>query len=45
MELERGISLYDAHTISDQVEDSIMDAYPTAEVFIHADPEEIVENE
>ena len=43
MELEHGISLYDAHTISDQVEESIMKAYPMAEVFIHADPEEIVE--
>lgn len=42
LDLERGISLYDAHTISDQVEEKIMEAYPTAEVFIHADPEEIV---
>lgn len=45
MELERGISLYDAHTISDQVEDSIIQAYPMAEIFIHSDPEEIGENE
>lgn len=42
MELEKGISLYDAHEISDQVEDKIMAEYPTAEVFIHADPEEVV---
>ncbi|MDG1859474.1 MAG: cation transporter dimerization domain-containing protein, partial [Emcibacteraceae bacterium] len=45
MELERGISLHDAHTISDQVEDAIIKNYPTAEVFIHADPEEITEIE
>ncbi len=38
MGLEEGISLYDAHEISDQVEDKIMEAYPNAEVFIHADP-------
>lgn len=42
MELEKGISLYDAHEISDQVEDKIMAEYPTAEIFIHADPEEVV---
>lgn len=42
LDLERGISLYDAHSISDQVEEKIMKAYPTAEVFIHADPEEIM---
>jgi len=38
MELEHGISLQAAHTISDQVEDRIMETYPNAEVFIHADP-------
>ncbi|MDG1437758.1 MAG: cation diffusion facilitator family transporter [Emcibacteraceae bacterium] len=43
MELASGISLHDAHTISDQVEDEIIKSYPTAEVFIHADPEEITE--
>ncbi|MCC3861305.1 cation diffusion facilitator family transporter [Pseudemcibacter aquimaris] len=42
MELENGISLFDAHEISDQVEVKIMENYPTAEVFIHADPEEVV---
>lgn len=45
MELEQGISLYDAHNISDQVEDEIMKTYPNAEVFIHADPEEVVGEE
>ena len=44
LDLERGISLYDAHTISDQVEDSLMEVYPTAEIFIHADPEEITKD-
>ncbi len=38
MELEQGISLQTAHDISDQVEDRIMETYPNAEVFIHADP-------
>lgn len=41
MELEEGISLHEAHTISDQVEDKIMEEYPNAEVFIHADPVEV----
>lgn len=38
MELEEGISLHDAHEISDQVEAKIIETYPNAEVFIHADP-------
>lgn len=38
MELEQGISLEEAHDISDQVEDKIIQVYPNAEVFIHADP-------
>ena len=38
MELEQGISLHHAHTISDQVEDKIIKSYENAEVFIHADP-------
>lgn len=41
MELEEGISLHEAHTISDQVEDKIIEEYPNAEVFIHADPVEV----
>lgn len=42
MGLEEGISLFDAHEISDEVEDKILKAYPNAEVFIHADPIEVV---
>ncbi|MDA0708229.1 MAG: cation diffusion facilitator family transporter [Proteobacteria bacterium] len=38
MELEDGISLLEAHNISDQVEASIIQLFPNAEVFIHADP-------
>jgi len=38
MELEDGISLSEAHHISDEVEESIMELFPNAEVFIHADP-------
>lgn len=40
--LEEGISLFDAHAISDQVEDKIMTEYPNAEIFIHADPIEVI---
>ncbi len=42
MGLEEGISLFDAHEISDQVEGKIIEAYPNAEVFIHADPIEVI---
>lgn len=42
MGLEEGISLYDAHEISEHVENKIMVAYPNAEVFIHADPIEVI---
>lgn len=42
MGLEEGISLFDAHAISDQVDREIMKAYPNAEVFIHADPIEVI---
>jgi ferrous-iron efflux pump FieF len=38
MELEQGISLEEAHDISDQVEANIIEFYPNSEVFIHADP-------
>lgn len=38
MELEKDISLYDAHIISDQVKQKIIGFYPNAEVFIHTDP-------
>lgn len=44
MGLEEGISLFDAHAISDQVDDKLMNAYPNAEVFIHADPIEVIKN-
>ncbi len=40
--LVEGISLYEAHTISDQVEEKIMEAYPNAEIFIHLDPIEVM---
>ncbi|MEZ5758498.1 MAG: cation diffusion facilitator family transporter [Emcibacteraceae bacterium] len=38
MELQDGISLHEAHEISDQVEQKIIETYKNAEVFIHADP-------
>lgn len=39
LELNKDISLREAHHISDDVEASVMVAYPEAEVLIHADPE------
>ncbi|ABS62414.1 cation diffusion facilitator family transporter [Parvibaculum lavamentivorans DS-1] len=38
LELERDITLMDAHRISDEVEKAVMKAFPGAEVIIHQDP-------
>lgn len=38
LELDRDLTLIDAHTISDQVEMEIRRAFPNAEVLIHQDP-------
>ncbi len=43
LEMNGDITLHDAHVISDQVETSIMAAFPNAEVLIHEDPEGIDE--
>jgi ferrous-iron efflux pump FieF len=43
LELVGSMTLHDAHIISDQVEAEIMSAFPTAEVIIHQDPDDIVE--
>ncbi|MFN3233114.1 MAG: cation diffusion facilitator family transporter [Alphaproteobacteria bacterium] len=43
IDLERNISLLDAHEISDDIEDLLLEKYPGAEVIIHADPEGIDE--
>jgi len=44
LELDGQISLRQAHRISDDVEKEIMAEFPEAEVLIHADPEDQVEN-
>lgn len=43
LEMNGDITLHDAHVISDQVEASVMQAFPNAEVLIHEDPEGIDE--
>ena len=43
LELNGDLSLWDAHTISDQVEAELKSAFPGAEVIIHVDPHGIVE--
>ncbi len=43
LEMDGEISLLDAHVISDAVEASIKEAFPSAEVLIHEDPEGIDE--
>jgi len=45
IELDRDLSLIRAHDISDQVEDSVRNAYPDAEVIIHQDPHGIEEGQ
>ena len=45
LEMNGDITLLDAHVISDQVEASIMAAFPNAEVLIHEDPEGINEDQ
>lgn len=38
LELDESLSLRQAHTISDEVEQAVRHVYPNAEVLIHADP-------
>jgi len=44
LEMNGDISLYRAHEIADEVEASIMEAFPNAEVIVHQDPEGIEED-
>jgi len=39
IELDPALSLYRAHSISDEVEADIRTAFPHAEIIIHQDPE------
>jgi cation diffusion facilitator family transporter len=45
LELPGELSLSVAHGISDQAADAIHNAYPRAEVLVHADPQEVVKGE
>jgi ferrous-iron efflux pump FieF len=44
LEMDGNISLFDAHEISDSVEISLQEAFPTSEVLIHEDPEGVEEH-
>lgn len=44
LEMERELKLWEAHDIADAAEIKIRDAFPTAEVIIHQDPEGIFEH-
>ena len=44
VEMDGGISLTEAHDVSDEVEAAILEAFPNAEVIIHADPEGLMES-
>jgi ferrous-iron efflux pump FieF len=39
LEMDGNMTLFDAHTISDQVEAELMRAFPMSEIIIHEDPE------
>jgi ferrous-iron efflux pump FieF len=45
LELDDDLSLLDAHRISDEVEWSLQEVYPAAEIIIHIDPISIVADE
>ena len=45
LELDDDLSLLQAHRISDEVEESLMAAYPESEVIIHFDPISVVPSE
>jgi len=43
LELDGNLSLYDAHDLTDMVEDEILESYPDAQIIIHQDPAGIEE--
>ena len=45
LELDDDLKLLEAHRISDEVEASLQDSYPAAEIIIHIDPISVVPNE
>ena len=44
LEMDGAISLYRAHEIADEVEASIIEVFPNAEVIVHQDPEGVEED-
>ena len=44
LELDRDLSLLKAHAIADQVEEDILNTFPTADVIIHQDPSGLMED-
>ncbi|WP_299400124.1 cation diffusion facilitator family transporter [Pelagibius sp.] len=44
IEMDGGLSLIDAHTIADQVEEALLEAFPGAEIILHQDPHGIKED-
>ena len=45
LELDDELSLLQAHEISDEVEASLQEVYPAAEIIIHIDPVSVVPGE
>ena len=45
LELDDDLSLLEAHRISDEVEASLMEAFPESEIIIHIDPQSVVGHE
>ena len=45
LELDDDLTLLQAHRISDEVEDSLKEAYPGAQILIHIDPVSVVPHE
>ena len=44
LEINRNLSLFEAHAIADEVEQNILVEFPNAEVLIHEDPSDFFEN-
>jgi ferrous-iron efflux pump FieF len=42
LELDDDMSLLDAHQICDEIEASLMAAFPESEIIIHIDPQSVV---
>mgnify|MGYP002640353229 CR=1 FL=1 len=45
LELDDDLSLLEAHKISDEVEASLLEAFPGSEIIIHIDPQSVVGQE